>query len=335
MKHLLLLTFLLASLAVNAQTTDSVQQILNQIIQHAETASLYRNRVRWEPLRVRVQELAKNAKTVSELAPALKHLLEALGDEHGRIYHQNQMLAYYFGDPKPHQKTFNPQIFGQVQSGQVYPFEGKLLNQNIGYVRIVGLPMGDNQQMSKVIEDEVCRLIGQGADRWIIDLRYNGGGNLMPMAEGLAAVIGNAAVGGSEGLSSAQNDVWQIKDGDFYYNDYTVQLENHCKLKKAPKVAVLTSVYTVSSGEALAVMFKGRKQTRFFGEKTGGMITVTDWTVLDPLTAMTISVSYYKDRNGNVYREYVDVDEEVPFVVTPLSEADLCVNRAIEWLKKK
>ncbi|HLP95478.1 MAG TPA: hypothetical protein VK168_15650 [Saprospiraceae bacterium] len=53
---------------------------------------------------------------------------------------------------------------------------------------------------------------------------------------------------------------------------------------------------TDSAGEALAVMFKGRRQTRFFGEKNGGMITVTDWT---------------------------------------LSDADLCVKRAGEWQKKK
>ena len=64
------------------------------------------------------------------------------------------------------------------------------------------------------------------------------------------------------------------------------------------------------------------------------MITVTDWHVIDNSTAMTISVSYYKDRNGNVYNEYVDVDVEIPFVETPLSDEDEAVEEAKVWLKE-
>ena len=78
---------------------------------------------------------------------------------------------------------------------------------------------------------------------------------------------------------------------------------------------------------------KNRKKTRFFGENTLGMITVTDWTVLDASTAMTIAVSYYKDRKGQVYAQFVDVDEEVPFVQKPLSENDAAVEKALLWLK--
>ncbi|MFN0204457.1 MAG: hypothetical protein ACKVTZ_23260 [Bacteroidia bacterium] len=50
---------------------------------------------------------------------------------------------------------------------------------------------------------------------------------------------------------------------------------------------------------------------------------------------MTIAVSYYKDRKGNVYEQYVDVDEEIPFVKEPLSASDKTVQRAVEWLKGK
>ena len=54
--------------------------------------------------------------------------------------------------------------------------------------------------------------------------------------------------------------------------------------------------------------------------------------MIDDLTAMSISVSYYKDRNGEVYKKYVDVDEEIPFVSEPLSPSDRVVERAIAWL---
>ena len=98
------------------------------------------------------------------------------------------------------------------------------------------------------------------------------------------------------------------------------------------RVAVLTSVHTASSGEALAVMFKGRANTRVFGGKTLGMITVTDWTVISDSTAMTISVGYYSDRTGRVYDQFVDVDEEVPFTPTESFASDAGVRRALVWL---
>ena len=89
-----------------------------------------------------------------------------------------------------HQKAFDMDIYQQVQRGTIYPFRAELIDERIGYVRIVGLGMGDNEQMARNIQDEVCRLRNAGADRWIVDLRYNGGGNMNPMVEGLATIIG-------------------------------------------------------------------------------------------------------------------------------------------------
>lgn len=334
MQQKLTLLFLIIALNVQAQADDSTRAILNRIVSHAETASLYRKNVNWDTLKTQVFALAKEARTVPELSPALKHLLKGIGDEHGRIFHQNQIIAYYYGHPKAHQKDLKPEVYNQVQSGQHYQFEAKVLEDSIGYVRIVGLPMGDNQQMSATIAEGICKVAQTGVNQWIVDLRYNGGGNMFPMAEGLASLIGVGNVGGARGLTTAENAQWKIQDGHFYYDDYSVLLEQPCSAKKSPKVAVLTSVYTASSGEAIAVIFKGRDNTRFFGGKTLGMITVTDWAEIGASTAMAISVSYYQDRNGKIYNQFVDVDEEWPFVEEPLSTADTTVKRAIEWLKR-
>lgn len=335
MKQFLIYIFLIISFAANCQTVDSARQVLTKIINHTEKASLYRNKVDWNTVKVKAFELAKGAKTVTDLVPSLKYLLSAIEDDHGRIFFNNQVIAYYYGDLKEHQKGFNPEIYNQVQSGQTYQFEAKNIDKNIGYVRIVGLPMGDNEQMSRAIDDAICKVAAKKIDKWIVDLRYNGGGNMFPMVEGLTSIIGDGNVGGSTGLTNEENAVWKIENGDFYYDDYSVQLKNNCQFKKMPKVAVLTSLYTASSGEALAVILKGRPNTRFFGEKTLGMITVTDWEIIDANTTMTISVSYYKDRNGKVYNQFVDPDEETPFVREPLSAEDTCAQKAVEWLKSK
>ena len=62
------------------------------------------------------------------------------------------------------------------------------------------------------------------------------------------------------------------------------------------------------------------------------MITVTDWTVVDEATAMTISVGYYKDRSGRVYDQFVDADEAVVFKPTESLATDVGVQRAVTWL---
>jgi C-terminal processing protease CtpA/Prc len=211
----------------------------------------------------------------------------------------------------------------------------KLMHGGIGYIRIVGLPMGDNEKMSSEIQNSVCELIKKGAEKWIIDLRYNGGGNMFPMVEGITNIIGDGIVGGTKGVTENESSVWQIKNGDFFYDEQTIALPNKCLIESTPKIAVLTSVYTASSGEALAVILKNRQKTRFFGNKTIGLITATDYKQIDSLTIMSISVSYYKDRENNVYDKYVDVDEEIAFEPKTEFEKDKGIIRAMEWINGK
>jgi carboxyl-terminal processing protease len=318
-----------------SQSDQSVVQSLERMINHLEEASLYRKTVSWDTLRANALQMAANAANIKDLQPACNYLLCSLGDEHGRVIYNNQILAYYYsGQIKEHQKTFQPDIYNKIQSGQYYFFRGELLSNNIGYIRIVGLPMGDNAQMAKEIESTVCQLSAAGAVKWIIDLRYNGGGNMHPMAEGIATIIGDGSVGGSVGLEDSDHSNWKIENGHFYYDDYSIELPEICSVSPNAKLAVLTSVYTASSGEAVAIMCKGRDNTRFFGQKTLGMVTVTDWFVVDEATAMTISVSYYRDRNDVVYTEFVGVDAEFPFEENPLSDSDACLKAAVNWLSE-
>ena len=318
--------------SISAQQNE-LRMELDKIIEVAQSTSLYRDRVNWDQVRDSTYVLAGKATGFAQLAPALNYLLESLGDEHGRIFYNNQVIAYYYsGQLKEHQIGFDPMLYGQVQSGQPYTFEALLLKDHIGYIRMPGLPMGDNMLMAKNIQDKVCELTEKGADRWIIDLRYNGGGNMNPMVEGLTAILGDGSVGGAEGLTAADNIIWEIRDGDFYNDGYSILLPEECRDASGQRVAVLTSLYTVSSGEALAVIFKGRAQTRFFGARTLGMVTGTSWDVISDSVTVSISTNFYKDRNGKVYRNYVDVDEEIQSIHSPEMIDEPCILRAMAWI---
>ena len=332
--------YILISLLISNSFTSCAQKskteiILDKIIEHAENNSLYREKVDWTSLKKEMYSLAKNADSVSQLKPALNLMLKKLDDTHGRVFYNNQVLSYYNGEIKEHQKSIDIAIYNQIQSRQVYEFKTSIIENNIGYVRIVGLPTGDNEKMSSEIQNSICELIQNGAKKWIIDLRYNGGGNMFPMVEGISNIIGDGIVGGTKGVTDEESSVWQIKNGDFFYDEQTVALENKCPITDTQEIAVLTSAYTASSGEALAAILKERPKTRFFGKKTMGMITATDWNQIDSLTTMSISVSYYKDRNNNVYEQYIDVNENIEFEPNAELEKDNGIKRAIEWLNQK
>ncbi|WP_273565459.1 S41 family peptidase [Maribacter halichondriae] len=334
MKYILIL-FLFSNSFTSCAQKSETELTLNKIIEHAENNSLYRKTVDWSSLKKEMYSLAKDADSVSQLKPALDLMLKELNDTHGRVFHNNQYLSYYTGEKKEHRKNMSSEIYNEIQSIQVYEFKALNLEDDIGYVRIVGLPVGDNQKMSADIQNAVCQVIEKGAKKWIIDLRYNGGGNMFPMVEGITNIIGDGIVGGTKGVTEEESSVWQIKNGDFFYDEQNVAIENKCPISEVQKIAVLTSFYTASSGEALAVILKKRPKTKFFGNKTMGLVTATDYKQIDSLTAMSISVSYYKDRESKVYDNFVDVDEMIEFEPKIELDKDKAINRAIEWLNEK
>ncbi|MBK9338085.1 MAG: S41 family peptidase [Lewinellaceae bacterium] len=263
MRTFFLLLCLLRFFEAAAQTNDTLRACLDSALVQAKSIALHRSTVSWEVVEGQIRQRAERAGNVLELRPAFTYLLEQLHDSHGRFFFQNKPVAWYHGTPEPHQQHIDPKIWAAIQSGK-HPFQAALLPNQTGYLRISGMPMGNNAQLAEPILAAVCSLQTAGAKHWILDLRYNGGGNMYPMLAGLSAILGEGEVGGSMDADGNRFSIWEIKDGDVYYNTFlNADVENRCPVDGFPKVAVLTSRYTVSSGEVVAVAFKGRPNTRF------------------------------------------------------------------------
>ncbi|HMS09780.1 MAG TPA: S41 family peptidase [Pyrinomonadaceae bacterium] len=328
---LLLLVFAFETMS---QSPGDVSSILDAAIDHARSRSLYRDNVNWEREIPEIRLRAKGARSVDELAPALNYLLSRLKDTHGRFLLNGKPIAYYFDEPTENQKKIDLNVWASIQS-RSYPFKTEILTGRIGYVRLPGMPMGDNLQMSREIRDAVCQAAKRGATKWIVDLRYNGGGNMYPMMQGIADLIGNGVIGYVVDRNGRKLSTWTIRDSDFCYDEYrAVDLESGCMPAKDPKIAVVISQYTASSGEAVAVAFKGRPNTRFFGLDTAGLVTVTDWTQLGGDLIASISTGYYSDRKSTVYQTYVSPDEKIDFQIGADMNNDEILNTAIRWLRK-
>jgi carboxyl-terminal processing protease len=74
-------------------------------------------------------------------------------------------------------------------------------------------------------------------------------------------------------------------------------------------VAVLISGQTASSGEAIAVAFRGRDETRFFGAPTFGISTANRVYALADGAMIVLTVAVFADRAGVAYGGALPPDE--------------------------
>ncbi|MBK7667495.1 MAG: S41 family peptidase [Sphingobacteriaceae bacterium] len=315
--------------------------LVDGVLQKAKETSMYSSTINWDSLNKQVHLKAESANTIQELKPAFELLLNSLRDHHGKIINaKDYSYVAWFTDYKNRRhidnRKFDTDIW-KIVNDTALKFEYKLLNDGIGYLKIVGIGATvDNTKEAEKIRNAVIKLSKNKANGWIVDLRYNGGGNMYPMVTGLGTLIGDGIVGK---LVSASKDTlfhWKIINGNFIYDVLDViTLKNNPKFKTSPKVAVLTSRWTVSSGEVLATCFKGRPNTKFFGEATGGFTTNNNWEIINEQLILNISTGIYCDRNGIIYDKNIPVDVEIPFEVVKETEKDKSVIEAIKWLKQK
>ena len=143
-------------------------------------------------------------------------------------------------------------------------------------------------------------------------------------------------IGGSVDSKNNIHHEFQIKEGQFFDNGRLVmEMDKKPIVNTNEKVVVLLSRYTISSGELVAVAFKGRKNTRFIGEKTAGYTTGNGWEPVTDDLIMCISESVFIDRNKKSYNHKVAVDESVEFEHTTDLANDQQILKAKEWLLEK
>lgn len=341
MKNGIVILLILFSNFLSAQDIDAeLKPLLDTAISISKNISYYANNVDWKELEPKIYQAADGAKELEDLAPAFEILLNTLGDHHGGVrrltdYSFIAHFTDYDNAPNYTPQKSDPETWLIVNNAKAR-FEYELLKNNVGYLKVVGIgPNVDGQKEAERIRCAINKLHKMEVEKWIVDLRYNGGGNINVMGAGLAPLFDEQAVAGLLDRDSTIFTCAEIKKGDFWYmgvRSFKVKVKP--KIEN-PKIAVLLSSWTASSGELVAVAFKGQKNTRFFGEATGGYTTNNSWDVIDNKIALLLSTGVYCDRNGNAYLKNVPPDEEVTFEITEHKEEDKGIQRAIQWLNKE
>src|SRR5262249_243457 len=117
----------------------------------------------------------------------------------------------------------------------------------------------------------------RGVCGWVVDLRYDGGGNMWPMLNGVSGLFDDGVLGyfdAAEGRFSGvrkNSGIFQMTEG----SDTPAVARHEPPLHKSgAPVAVLIGPSVFSAGEFTTIAFEGRPVTRFFGHPTGGFVTV-------------------------------------------------------------
>lgn len=296
------------SMAAPSQPADQLPDVRKEILQLLERGALYREQVDWPAARKQLQQTKHSAeadKLVDQLIArstaghGLWIRASAMSTPSGRM--QRLARPEQLRRPSAAATASGPQ---RGQSGQADPI-GWI---SVPYFKEDSTAPSSVRNQQKVTFARLLQLQLKAEDAinrcgWIMDLRANQGGNMWPMLLGIAPLLSTDAkrreVIGAFNIG-ATHQIWSIQSGRVLVEDRApVELDSkaHVLRHPAPPVAVLFGPNTGSSGEMLALAFRGRPGSRSFGQMTAGYSTANMPTRLPDGGMLLLTGSVAVDRN--------------------------------------
>ena len=277
---------------------------------------LYRDEIDWEDLSEQAFGRMLDARIPSHTYPAIELAIRLLGDHHS-----------YFLTPEEASNKYDPTARPGLEP-QTAVIEGK-----IGMIVLpsVGGAGSAAHAYPPLYQNAIRELAESDPCAWIVDLRQNGGGNMFPMLAGIGPILGEGQVGAFV-LPDGRREYWYYIDGEARWDEEVLsKVENPYELEDSmPLVAVLTGQTTGSSGEAVVIAFRGRPNTRSFGEKTSGLPTGIEWFTLSDGAVIGLAMVTFADREGHEYSERIIPDEIV--YEDPSGNTDRPLEAATKWI---
>jgi len=155
--------------------------------------------------------------------------------------------------------------------------------------------------LHQVLADSRCGVI--------IDVAHNTGGNMWPMMSGIAPLYDEGVLASFQGRDGVPHPV-RMQDGRMLIGDAVRVAAIPASLPRTPShVAIILGPRTMSSGEILAIGFKGQRNVRFFGRPTGGYTTSNRSIPLENGGVLALTTARILDRSGAVQHGPVLPDE--------------------------
>ena len=297
----------------HAVTEPSVEAVayLDAALHILRTRYRDRDRVDWEALRTNALPAAG-----VDAHSAMRVVVAQLRDRHAAFY--------------------EPGYRARQRDDAVQPITGSLLGGRFAYVAVPGFSGEADGERAAHFAIDGHRVIHELALAdpcgWVVDLRDSGGGNMWPRLAALGPLLGEGTLGMH--VADDERAVWEYRDGAAWaITDAAARRRIEVKspiapLTPLPPVAVLLSERTASAGEALAIAFIGRPDTRSFGVTTAGYASANVAVPLADGAVLAFPGGYTADRTGAVHEPNV-----TPDVVIDGAPTQLVPQPALDWLE--
>jgi carboxyl-terminal processing protease len=314
----LVFSFSTSGPAQTARISTEASAHLTDIISVLQREWLHRDTMDWDTFRQRVVQKAGAAQAIPETYDAIRLALTLLGDKHS--YYVTASGEYIYNPQSPTQST------GECMPA---PLVTPPLPDGVSYVRIQITPATP----PPAIQEALRKGDGTGTIGWIVDLRNSRGGNTWPALAGIGSLLGEGTAGffvdaadHATAWGYTNGEAW-LDMGEKTGHQTTALVDRPYRFVVSnPRVAVLTDIGVASSGEAIAIAFRGRPNTRSFGTPTCGLSTAVSQLPLANGGRIGVVTSVMADRTMKKYGGAVHPDE----LVTEPAEV---VPRAMAWLR--
>jgi carboxyl-terminal processing protease len=302
---------------------DSIRTYLSEAADLIETRALHRDSVEWPKAREQAFLIASDAVTYLDCYPAIRFLLNKLGDHHSFLMPAQASKAW--SDPK-------------AEAYKEMPLAtGKIIGEKYALLAMPPVSSG-SEKANTYFADQLHQLIKtldrENPQGWIIDLRSNSGGNCWPMLAGIGPILGEGACGYFMTPDGKLSDQWYYRKGKSGIGKEALTSVSRKPVRlhrNKPPVAVLTGPQTASSGEVVVVAFRGRPNTRSFGLPTAGLSTGNENFTLRDGAQIFLTTAIYTDRNKVRYGAAIVPDVQTEST-TLQGSTDTALEAALKWL---
>jgi len=201
-KTLMLFCFCCYSIGGIAQravsSKDSISQFYSTLISVMKSDYLYKEDVDWKHLESQLNDKLSHYDNFKESLKEVTTLFDKSGADHSSVYFNGNSIAASYNGPaiddfsKEWIKKYNEQP----------SFEVKVIQDDYGYILIPSMNFEDISsknihEISQPLYDQIAEIKkSKEIKGWIIDLRFNTGGNSWPMLLSLYDLLGDNAIYG-------------------------------------------------------------------------------------------------------------------------------------------
>ena len=295
-------------------STQSPLSYVNSALDMVQDYAYNSAKINWPQVRSSADAAVANAKNTGDTYPQIVSVLSALGDHHSTLIPPATVQQW---DAETPADVNQPAGWSPARGIRLLTLPSLTATSQAAMAAYV---TGAQQQITAGEQDGTCG--------WIVDLRQDTGGNMWPMLASVAPLLGDGTAGSFVALDGTRQD-WTLSGGTPADAGETYPyLRNSAPTAgggTAP-VAVLTGQQTASGGEAIAVAFRGRPDTRSFGAATKGVPTALGAYRLSDGADLLIMELLDVDRTGHVYSSPLQPDQPTP---------DPAVDAAVTWLHQQ